>query len=323
MLVRPLFAALPQHVQQEAFLPAETANTRKIILATNIAETSVTVSGVRYVVDGGKAKIKQFRTRLGLDSLLAKPISQSSALQRQGRAGREGEGKCYRLYTEKDYLTLEPSSTPEILRSDVTQTILTIKARGVDDLTTFPFMTSPPREALERALLHLLTLGALSPTGEITNLGHRMAKLPLPPGLSRVLLAAAEPDMNCLTEVIDIISALTVENIFLNLTSEEKREAAEEARKGLLRREGDHLTLLQTVRKYLAEGNDRKAWTAQHFVSHRAMKAVTVSRIPQRRPIFKSNQQTNRTSVSSSSPNATVRNSSSPPPLPPSIAPTP
>ena len=234
------------------------------------------MSGVRYVVDGGKAKVKQFRTRLGLDSLLAKPISKSSALQRKGRAGREGEGKCYRLYTEKDYLALGKSSTPEILRSDVTQTVLTIKARGVDDIASFPFMTTPPREALEKALLQLLTLGALEQDGSISSVGLRMAKLPLTPALSRVLLAAAEPEMDCLAEAIDIISALTVENIFLNLTSEEKREEAETARKDLLRREGDHLTLLTTVQKYIAESTDRKAWATRHFVSHRAMQSVTV-----------------------------------------------
>ena len=275
IITRPLFAALPQAVQQAAFLPAPGPNTRKIILATNIAETSVTVPGVRYVIDGGKAKIKQFRTRLGLDSLLAKPVSKSSAIQRKGRAGREGPGKCYRLYTEKDYLNLERTSAPEILRCDVTQTVLTIKARGVDDIMSFPFLTPPPREALERALIQLLTLGALDENGGISRLGRQMAQLPLTPALGRVLVAASEPQFDCLVEVIDIISCLSVENIFLNLATEEKKEKAEMARKELVRREGDHLTLLTTVQKYVAERVDRRAWAERHFVSHRAMQAVT------------------------------------------------
>ncbi|KAI9846835.1 MAG: putative ATP-dependent RNA helicase dhr2 [Thelocarpon superellum] len=274
IMVRPLFAALPQHVQQEAFLPAPHGR-RKVVLATNIAETSVTVPGVRYVVDGGKAKIKQFRSRLGLDSLLAKPISKSSSMQRKGRAGREAPGKCYRLYTERDYLTLEQSNTPEISRCDITPTVLTIKARGVEDILSFPFLTPPPREALEKALMQLWTIGALDESGGVSFLGAQMARLPLDPALSRVLLAAASPDGDCLLEVIDIISCLTVENLFLNVTSEEQKEEAEAARRELIRREGDHLTLLTTIQKYGAEETDRRAWAERHFVSHRAMQAVT------------------------------------------------
>jgi ATP-dependent RNA helicase DHR2 len=276
VLVLPLFAALPQHAQQRVFQPSPHSNMRKIVLATNIAETSVTVSGVRFVVDCGKAKIKRFRTRLGLDSLLVKPISKSSALQRRGRAGREAPGKCYHLYTQAEYQGLEPSSVPEILRCDVTHAVLTIKARGVNDIMSFPFLDSPPRESLEKALLQLLALGALGESGTISDLGQQMAKLPLTPALGRVLLAAATPEMDCLLEVIDIISCLSVENIFLNLVNEEKKEEADIARKELLRREGDHLTLLNTVQKYSNENTDRRKWADLHFVSHRAMQAAMV-----------------------------------------------
>lgn len=277
LLVLPLFAALAQSEQQRVFQPAP-RNTRKVILSTNIAETSVTVPGIRYVIDCGKAKMKHFRSRLGLDSLLAKSISKSSAMQRKGRAGREAPGKCYRLYTEKDYQDLEQSTQPEILRCDLAQALLIIKARGVEDLTTFPFLDPPPREPLERALLQLYTLSALSETGEISELGRKMARLPLAPALSRALLAAASPNMDCLPEAIDIISCLTVENIFLTLLSEEQKEEAEAARKGLMRREGDHLTLLNTVQHYTSETTDRKQWARTHYVSHRAMQSVMVSR---------------------------------------------
>ncbi|OJJ50586.1 hypothetical protein ASPZODRAFT_56692 [Penicilliopsis zonata CBS 506.65] len=273
VLVLPLFAALPQAAQQRVFLPAP-PRTRKIILATNIAETSVTVSGVRYVVDCGKAKIKQFRTRLGLDSLLVKPISKSAAIQRKGRAGREAPGQCYRLYTEKDYLALDETNTPEILRCDLSQALLNMKARGVDDILNFPFLTRPPREALEKALLQLLNIQALEETGQISSIGLHMAKLPLTPTLGRVLLAAVENGPDCLRDVIDIISCLSVENIFLNTTSEEKKEEAEVARRDLYRREGDHLTMLATVQAYAAENTDRKAWATRHMVSHRAMQSV-------------------------------------------------
>ncbi|KAJ5708818.1 ATP-dependent RNA helicase prh1 [Penicillium malachiteum] len=271
--VLPLFAALPQAAQQRVFAPAP-PRTRKVILSTNIAETSVTVAGVRYVVDCGKAKIKQFRTRLGLDSLLVKPISKSAAIQRKGRAGREAPGQCYRLYTEQDYLTLDETNTPEILRCDLSQALLNMKARGVDDIVRFPFLTRPPREALEKALLQLLNIDALGDDGSISDVGLHIAKLPLTPTLGRVLLAASEHGKECLTDVIDIISCLSVENIFLNTSSEEKKEAAEAARRELYRREGDHLTMLMTVRAYAGENADRKAWAERHLVSHRAMQSV-------------------------------------------------
>lgn len=273
VLVLPLFAALPQAAQQRVFQPAP-PKTRKVIISTNIAETSVTVSGVRFVIDCGKAKIKHFRSSIGLDSLLVKPISKSAAIQRKGRAGREAPGQCFRLYTESDYLTLQQANTPEILRCDLSHAILTMKARGVDDIINFPFLDHPPRESLEKALLQLYQLSALTPTGTISQTGHQIAKLPLSVPLGRVLIAAAEADVSCVAEVIDIISCLSVENIFLNLTSEEKKEEAELARRELYRREGDHLTLLSTVQAYAAEHSDRKAWAQRHFVSHRAMQTV-------------------------------------------------
>lgn len=273
MLVLPLFAALPQSAQQRVFQPAP-PRTRKIILATNIAETSITVSGVRFVIDCGKAKVKQFRSRIGLDSLLVKPISKSAAIQRKGRAGREAPGQCYRLYTEASYHEMQQNNTPEILRCDLSHAILTMKARGVDDIINFPFLDQPSRDSLEKALLQLYQLGALTDSGNINETGEKMAKLPLTVSLGRVLIAAAEPEFNCVSDVIDIISCLSVENIFLNLASEEKKEEAESARRELYRREGDHLTLLITVQAYAAENTDRKAWAERHFVSHRAMQAV-------------------------------------------------
>jgi ATP-dependent RNA helicase DHR2 len=273
LLALPLFAALPQHAQQLIFQPTP-YRTRKVILATNIAETSVTVPGVRFVIDCGKSKIKQFRNRLGLESLLVKPISRSAAIQRQGRAGREAPGQCYRLYTEEGFKTMDERTMPEILRCDLSQAILTMKARGVDDVLCFPFLDRPPREALEKALLQLLHLQALTENGSISDVGLKIAKFPLTPTLGRVLVEAAKPERDCLLDVIDIISALSVESVFLNLVTEERKEEAEEARRELYRREGDHLTLLSTVQRYAEERTDRKAWCEKHYVSHRAMQNV-------------------------------------------------
>jgi len=273
LLVLPLFAALPQAAQQRIFQPAP-PNTRKVILSTNIAETSVTVPGVRFVVDTGKAKVKQFRNRLGLDSLLVKQISRSSADQRKGRAGRESAGQCYRLYTEAAYESLDKDNTPEILRCDLSAAVLTMKARGVDDALKFPFLTSPPREALEKALLQLLSLGALEETGRISKLGREIARLPLTPPLGRVIVEAARPEMDCLMEVIEIVACLSVENIFLNTETEEVREQAQTTRQQLFRRQGDHLTLLAAVQAYASERSDRRRWADDHLISHRAMQSV-------------------------------------------------
>lgn len=273
--VLPLFGALPQAAQQRVF-QSPPRRTRKVILATNIAETSVTVPGVRFVIDGGKAKIKQFRSEIGLDSLLTKPVSRAAATQRRGRAGREAAGKCYRLYTEEDFAALAESDTPEILRCDFSQAILTMKARGVDDIVNFPFLDRPPRNTLEKALVQLLQVKALTESGRISQIGMQMARLPLSVCLARALLAAAEPKMDCVSQVIDIISCLSVENIFLNLTSEEKNEEAEVARRDIYRREGDHLTLLALIKAYAGEITDKKDWAERHFVSHRAMQAAMV-----------------------------------------------
>jgi ATP-dependent RNA helicase DHR2 len=273
LLALPLFAALPQAAQQAIFTPAP-PKTRKVILSTNIAETSVTVPGIRHVIDSGKSKTKQYRTRLGLESLLVKPISRSAAIQRQGRAGREAPGTCYRLYTEDGYRGLEERSVPEILRVDLSSALLVMKARGVDDVLNFPFLDAPPRDAMEKALLQLLHLGALNQDGSISEAGLTMSKFPLSPPLACVLVEAASPERNCLEDIIDIIATLSVENIFLNLVSEEKKEEAEAARRDLFRREGDHATLMVAVQRFAEEKSDRKGWCKKHFISHRAMVSV-------------------------------------------------
>ena len=287
LLILPLFAALPQDAQQAVFQQA-LPNTRKVILATNIAETSVTVPGVRFVIDCGKAKIKHFRTSIGLDSLLVNPISKSAATQRMGRAGREAPGHCWRLYTESNYLALHDSNIPEILRCDLSQAILTMLARGIGEIWDFPFLDRPRRDAYDKALTHLYQLGALSDSGAINNIGIQMARLPLSASLARTLLAATEPEWDCVAEVIDIIACLSVENVFLKTTTEEKREEAETARRTLYRREGDHLTLLTMVQGYLKENADRKEWCRRCWVSQRALRAVLVCKPPVHTPFQKS-----------------------------------
>ncbi|KAI5923315.1 helicase associated domain-containing protein [Camillea tinctor] len=271
----PLYGQLSIQAQQDAFKPAKQAYTRKVVLATNIAETSVTVPGVRYVIDCGKAKVKQFRARLGMESLLAKAISKSSAIQRTGRAGREGPGKCYRLYTAETYESLQEADLPEILRNDILGAVLTMKARGINDVLSFPLMDSPDVDSVEKALLQLLFLEALASDGTITEVGRKLALFPVSAPYGRVLLAAAEPEYDCLLEVIDIIACLTSgENIFHQLQAEDEptRDDVEEHRKELYRREGDILTYLTAMQRYAAENADRIDWCRRRRINVRNMK---------------------------------------------------
>ncbi|OQO01590.1 hypothetical protein B0A48_12626 [Cryoendolithus antarcticus] len=275
--VLPLFAALPQSAQQQIFQPAP-PRTRKVILATNIAETSVTVPGVRFVIDCGKAKIKHFHPKLNLDSLLIQAISRSSADQRKGRAGREAPGQCYRLYTQNSYNILDPATSPEILRCDLSAAVLTMIARGVKDPFRFPLLTPPNPKSMMKAMLQLLRLETIEPSGAITPVGRKIARLPLPPNLGAVILYASSEASSCLAEVIDIVSCLTVESIYQHIETESAREEASAARGTLTRRSGDHVTLLTTIRAYAAECTDRKAWAEAHLLSHRALQNVLAVR---------------------------------------------
>lgn len=272
----PLFGQMSIEAQQKAFQPASGRIARKVVLATNIAETSVTVPGVRYVIDTGKAKVRQYRVRLGMESLLPKPISKSSAIQRAGRAGREAAGKCYRLYTEEIFETmLKDSDLPEILRIDILGAVLTMKARGIDDIFSFPLMDTPDDESFDKALLHLHMLDAIAEDGSLTEMGRKMASFPLTAPYGRVLLAAADPRADCLLEAIDIIACLTAgEDIFYQLRSEEEIEDIQEHRKELYRREGDLLTYLTAMQLYTAENTDRMAWCKKRKLNTRVMKTA-------------------------------------------------
>lgn len=165
LLILPVYAQLPADQQTRIFEPAPPGG-RKVIIATNIAETSLTIDGVFYVIDPGFCKQSVWDPKLGMDSLVVTPISQAQAAQRAGRAGRTGPGKCYRLYTELAHNSeLMPNSVPEIQRQNITHTILTLKCLGIDDLIHFDFMSPPPPATLLSGLEELYTLGCLDEEG--------------------------------------------------------------------------------------------------------------------------------------------------------------
>ncbi|KAG7616260.1 DEAD/DEAH box helicase domain [Arabidopsis thaliana x Arabidopsis arenosa] len=164
IIICPIYSNLPTPLQAKVFEPAP-KGTRKVVLATNIAETSLTIDGVKYVIDPGYCKINSYNPRTGMESLLVTPISKASAAQRAGRSGRTGPGKCFRLYNIKD---LEPTTIPEIQRANLASVVLTLKSLGIQDVFNFDFMDPPPENALLKALELLYALGALDEIGEIT-----------------------------------------------------------------------------------------------------------------------------------------------------------
>lgn len=190
LVVAPIYANLPSELQARIFEPTP-QGARKVVLATNIAETSLTIDGIRYVVDPGFSKQNSYNPRTGMESLLVAPISRASANQRAGRAGRTAAGKCYRVYTHWAYLNeMDADTVPEIQRTNLGNVVLMLKSLGIDDLVNFDFMDPPPAEALLRALEQLYALGALNDRGELTKLGRRMAEFPLDPQLAKALLAS-------------------------------------------------------------------------------------------------------------------------------------
>lgn len=275
MLVAPLYASLPAHQQMAVFRPTP-AGCRKIVLSTNIAETSITIPGIRTVIDPGFAKQRNFSAKTGIESLTVLPISRASARQRAGRAGREAPGECYRLYQEEAFnKLLEEETAPEILRTNLANVILTMKASGIDDVLAFDYLDAPETEAIARGLEELLALGALSPVdGRLTETGRVMAECPLIPQLSRALVEAAK--LNCTEEAIAILSMLSGATESLFISAGVDRETSTAAKKAFMHRSGDHMTLLAIYEAYQANAKQRSetAWCRDHCLDQRSLKVV-------------------------------------------------
>ncbi|WP_371934534.1 ATP-dependent RNA helicase HrpA [Mycobacterium sp. TY815] len=203
--VLPLYARLPTAEQQKVFA-AHTG--RRVVLATNVAETSLTVPGIRYVVDPGNARISRYSRRLKVQRLPIEPISQASAAQRAGRCGRVAPGVCIRLYSEQDFESRPRYTEPEILRTNLASVILQMAALQLGDIENFPFLDPPDRRSIRDGVQLLQELGAFDPQGMITDLGRRLARLPLDPRLGRMILQAESE--GCVREILVLAAALTI-----------------------------------------------------------------------------------------------------------------
>ncbi|KIJ69827.1 hypothetical protein HYDPIDRAFT_104459 [Hydnomerulius pinastri MD-312] len=272
VLICPMYASLPPS-QQARIFSSTPQNTRKCILATNIAETSITIPGIRYVIDTGKCKEKRYLSKDsggGFDALLTRDITKSSAMQRAGRAGREGPGFCFRLYTEEAFNSLAVSAEPEIRRCSLTQSVLQLKCLG-QDLEAVEFMDPPDVNSVISALKTLWLLGALDNSKALTSLGREMASFPTEPYLARIILASKLH--NCTSEIIDIVSLLSSSSkLFLDIS--DQRDVISDARRKFIHPSGDHLTMLNALRAYqeIASSESkgaRKEWCRQHFVNER------------------------------------------------------
>eukprot|EP01038_Epipyxis_sp_PR26KG_P008095 gene8095-10964_t len=267
LIILPVYGALPSEMQSRIFEPAPPGS-RKCVIATNIAEASLTIDGIYYVIDPGFCKQNVFNAKLGMDSLVVTPISMASARQRAGRAGRTGPGKCYRLYTEAAYATeMMASSVPEIQRTNLGNVVLQLKAMGINDLLGFDFMDPPPIQTLVGAMESLYAQGALDDEGLLTRLGRKMAEFPLEPALSKMLIVSHE--LGCSDEILTIVAMLSVENPFYR--PKDKAAQADMKKAKFNHVDGDHITLLMIYEGWKAS-KFSNPWCFENFLQARAMR---------------------------------------------------
>lgn len=267
LAILPIYSQLPSDYQARIF---EKTDVRKCIVATNIAETSLTLDGVKYVIDTGLCKLKVYNPKIGMDALQITPISQANANQRGGRAGRTGPGVCFRLYTDHAFRTeMWENNIPEIQRTNLSNVVLLLKSLNIDNLLEFDFMDPPPQDTILNSMYQLWMLQALDNTGGLTHLGRTMVEFPLDPPLSKILIMSER--FGCSAEIITIVSMLSVPSIFYR--PKDREAESDQAREKFFVPESDHLTLLNVYQKWKASGYSAD-WANQHFIQIKSLRKV-------------------------------------------------
>ncbi|XP_022380382.1 putative ATP-dependent RNA helicase DHX33 isoform X2 [Enhydra lutris kenyoni] len=271
VLVLPLYASLP-YAQQLRVFQAAPKGCRKVILSTNIAETSITITGIKHVVDTGMVKAKTYNPDSGLEVLAVQRVSKAQAWQRTGRAGREGSGICYRLYTEDEFEKFEKMTVPEIQRCNLASVLLQLLAMKVPDVLTFDFMSKPSPDHVQAAVAQLDLLGALEQKDgqlTLTPVGRKMAAFPLDPKFAKTLLLS--PKFHCTEEILTVVSLLSVDSVLYDPPS--RRDEVQAVRRKFMSSEGDHITLLNIYRAFKNLGGS-KDWCRENFVNSKNMALV-------------------------------------------------
>jgi len=269
LAILPMYSQLPADLQAKIF-EAAPDGVRKVIVSTNIAETSLTVDGIKYVIDTGFCKLKVYNPRIGMDALQITPISQANANQRAGRAGRTGPGFAYRLFTEMQFnYEMLANTVPEIQRTNLSNVVLLLKSLGIENLLQFDFMDPPPQDNILNSMYQLWVLGALDNTGALTPLGRKMVEFPLDPPLSKMVLTGEE--LGCSAEILTIVSMLSVPNIFYR--PNDRAEESDAAREKFMVPESDHLTLLFVYQQWTMNGYSAE-WCGEHFLHVKSLRKV-------------------------------------------------
>ena len=270
--ILPLFARLSHAEQHKIFHPSDAK--RRIVLATNVAETSLTVPGIKYVIDTGLARVKRYSARAKVEQLHVEKISQAAARQRSGRCGRVSAGVCIRLFSEEDFNSRTEFTDPEIVRSNLAAVILRMAALKLGDVAAFPFLEMPDSRYINDGFQVLLELGAVNEHNGLTKLGEQMARLPIDPKIARILLAAKKHD--CMAEILVIASALSIQDP--RERPLEARDAAAKAHERFTDKQSDFLAYLNIWDSFQRErdkGLSNKQlvqWCRQYFLSHLRMR---------------------------------------------------
>lgn len=272
--ILPLFSSLPSDQQMKIFRPLKNKygkTIRKIILSTNIAETSLTIKNIKFVIDSGFFKMRKFFPKLNIDTLKITPISKNSALQRSGRTGRESSGNCYRLYTQEDYNNFEENIEPEIQRINLRNISLQLFSIGYNNFNNIDFLDKPPKENFNNSYEDLISLGAIEndENHNITDLGKKMSILPMDPIYSIILINALDNEYNDVFEdIVSIISVLQSDNIFYNPNN--KKEIIEKIREKYIDSTSDHLTLRNIFKEY-KKVNNKEQFCKENYLNDKAL----------------------------------------------------